>query len=323
MSQFGRVGFVLLFLPTFAQAQFRPGVTGGAFAGSRSTLHLRTPNVSINVNRVTVFRQFGGGYFVGNPFLPVYATGYSPFFGFPSYYGGFNPYLGYSNLGPIVTPPIVVDSQPQPGPGPDPAPPPAAAKPAARGGAMPGAPAGKFRPVGQAERDRALRPVAPEPAPPPRPAPPDPRNELDSLVRDGKRAFAAGDYGRSAELFRQAIATGPEPFEAEFFLAQSLFALGKYSDAVATITKALVRQPDWPTMGPSIRDLYSGKVEQLSEHRRQLDEAAAANPGDAALQFLQAYVRWFDGEREDAKAIFRKLRDRVSNADAITRFVGE
>jgi len=319
MLRFSRVALGILFLPLTAQAHYPPGLTGGAFAGSRAGLNLRTPSVALSINRVTVFRQLGGGCFAGSSFPPVYATGYSPFLGVPVY-GGFNPYVGYSSIGPIVTPPIIIDTQPQPGPGPEPAPP-AIANPAARGGGMPGAPAGHFRRVVQADRDRALRPVAPAPAP--RPAPPDPRTELDIFIREGREAFAAGEYGRSADLFRQAIAAAPDAFEAKFLLGQALFALGKYSDAVATITQALAKQPNWPTTGPSIRDLYSGKVENLSEHRRLLDEAAAANPGDVGLQFLQAYIRWFDGEREEAKAIFRKLRDRVTNPQLISRFVGE
>lgn len=319
MLRLSHIALSILIFPLAAQAHFPPALAGGAFAGSQAGLHLRTPNVALSVNRVTVFRQFGGGWIAGSPFLPAYATGYSSFLGVPVSVG-FYPYAGYSSIGAIVTPPIIVDTQPQPGPGPEPATPPIV-NPAARGGAMPGAPAGHFRRVGQADRDRALRPVAPAPAP--RPAPPDPRTEADTFIRDGRQAFAAGEYGRSADLFRQAIATSPKTFEAKFLLGQALFALGKYSESVATITAALAKQPDWPTTGPSLRDLYSGKVEMLSEHRRLLDEAAAANPGDVALQFLQAYIRWFDGEREEAKAIFRNLRDRVTNSQLISRFIGE
>src|SRR5205823_14535071 len=98
--------------------------------------------------------------------------------------------------------------------------------------AMPGDWAGRFRPVGPADRARARQPVGPEVPPPPRPAAPDPKSEHAALVQDGRQAFAAGEYGRAAELFRQAIAAHPEPADADFLLAQAFLALGKYPDAV-------------------------------------------------------------------------------------------
>jgi hypothetical protein len=47
----------------------------------------------------------------------------------------------------------------------------------------------------------------------------------------------------------------------------------------------------------------------------------AADPADPALAFLRAYVVWFVGDRDSARALFRALRDRVSRPDVIDRFL--
>lgn len=242
--------------------------------------------------QVVVVPSFSGGLYGGPP-----VVGYPV----PLAWGGY-PAYGFAGLSPIVMPPVVIGGQPPAGP--------AVNAPPGRGTAMPGQVAGRFRPVSRADRERARRPVRPEPPPP---VPPDPKSEHDALVLDGRRAFAAGEYGRAAELFRRA--------DTDFLLAQALLALGKYPDAVAAIHRGMARQPNWPLSGPALRDLYGLHPDRLSEHRRQLDEAAAADPADAALAFLRAYVRWFDGQRDEARDLFRTLRDRVARPEVIDRFL--
>src|SRR5207248_9425689 len=61
-----------------------------------------------------------------------------------------------------------------------------------------------------------------------------PREEHARLVQLGKEAFVAQQYGRAAERFRQAIAVMNDA-PANFLLAQTEFALGKFFDAVDAI----------------------------------------------------------------------------------------
>jgi hypothetical protein len=315
MKQYGRAALVLLAIPLSATAQPGAVPAGGDVAVVYHHRHIYGPTAI----GVTVFPPVRGGLVGGSPFAPLYGGAILPWVGYPPpLFWGIYPPFGYAGLGPAVMPPVVIDGQP---PGPDAVPPAVPSLPRGRGAAMPGAVASRFRPVGKADRDRARQPVRPERAPPPAVIPPDPKSEHAALVLDGRRAFAGGEYGRAAELFRRATDVQPEPADAEFLLAQSQFALGKYPEAVASVYRGLVRQPDWPAVGPALRDLYDGHAERLSEHRRLLDEAAAAGPGDPALAFLRAYVRWFDGERDSAREFFRALRDRVARPGVIDRFL--
>jgi tetratricopeptide (TPR) repeat protein len=181
--------------------------------------------------------------------------------------------------------------------------------------------AGRFRPVGPNDRERAREPIRAE-LPAPRPA--EPQNPLarhDALLQSGRRAFASGEYGRAVELFKQAIERAPAIGASYFLLAQSQFALGKYLEAVASIHEGLLRQPDWPAFGQPLRELYAIDLEAFAEHQRRLNDAAAHRPDDTALEFLRAYVHWFDGRRDEARLLFQQLRDRVTRPAAIDRFL--
>jgi hypothetical protein len=317
---------VLISVPLSAHAHnvfgLGPGV-GGA-AGSGFSVRFHSPHVSFSATRLTVFPVFGGSFFRPPVYaVPVYA-GYGPWFGPPYLWGGspffngFNPY-GFSGMSPIILPPMAVPALPaEPGVvNPPPAPAPRVPGP------QPGQVAGRFRPVGPLDRERARDPIRAEAVPIPRPAPrvPNPLAEHDELLQAGRRAFAAGEYGRAGELFRLAITTAPELASAYFLLAQVELALGKYPDAAATIHRGLARQEDWRTTGPALRDLYAGNLGAFAEHKRRLDAAANDRPGDAALDFLRAYVGWFDGRRDEARALFRQVRERVIKPEVIDRFL--
>jgi thioredoxin-like negative regulator of GroEL len=75
-------------------------------------------------------------------------------------------------------------------------------------------------------------------------------------------------------------------------------------------------------MGPPIRELYGPRQADFERHLQQLADAAAAFPDDAALQFVLAYMRWFDGQRVAAQQIFESLRTRVANPEVIDLFLG-
>jgi hypothetical protein len=194
---------------------------------------------------------------------------------------------------------------------------------------LPGAAAGGFRPVRPENRAAAQKPVPPPPKPPdeppakppapkekppehvpepPRPPRPeaDPRAESARLSALGKDAFAAGEYGRAAQRFRQAIQVNPRDAQAHFLLAQAEVALGKYDEAVDAIYAGLRIDPDWPTSKFRPVQLYGDNVADLPEHLKHLEDALTRQPDDAVLLFLYAYQLWFDGRQEEARRLFQR-----------------
>jgi hypothetical protein len=206
---------------------------------------------------------------------------------------------------------------------------------------LPGENAGAFRPLDPDNRARARRPLAPEqPLPPPKqpdvpkppvkpkepprpPQPPDePKPENLRLLELGRRAFAALEYGRAAQRFRQATQVAPDEPTAYRLLAQALFALGKYDDAVEAIHDGMARDPNWPKSRFRPLELYGPNVADYAEQLQRLDDVLKRHPNDAVLLFLSAHQLWFDGRREEARPLFRRARGglaRPANADRFLR----
>jgi hypothetical protein len=149
----------------------------------------------------------------------------------------------------------------------------------------------------------------PPPAPkPPRPPQPDsdPRAESARQVALGRDAFAAGEYGRAAQRFRQAVRVNPNDALAYFLLAQAEVALGKYDQAVEAIHAGLRIDPNWPSVPFRPVNLYGDNVTDLPEHLRALEDALARHPDDPVLLFLSAYELWFDGRQDEARPLFQR-----------------
>jgi hypothetical protein len=206
---------------------------------------------------------------------------------------------------------------------------------------LPGENAGGFRPLDPGNRERARRPLPPVQPPPAPPKPPEapkppekpkepprpPRREEDArpehvrLIGAGRRAFAALQYGRAAQRFRQATQVAPEGPTAYFLLAQTLFALGKYDDAIAAIHDGMARDPDWPSARFRPLELYGPNVADYAEQMQRLDDVLRRHPNDAVLLFLSAHQLWFDGPREEAAPRFRRARPGLAHPADADRFL--
>ncbi len=173
--------------------------------------------------------------------------------------------------------------------------------------------------------EAAPAPRLEQPNPPPAPKPPDlppfpapkPERRGENLrpLDQGKEAFADTDYGLAAQRFRQARDGQPRDATASFLLAQAQFALGKYQDAMDALDAGLDLDPNWPTTDFHPLDLYGIHVALYSEHLRRLDDAVTRFPNDPVVLFLNAYEMWFDGRRDEARALF--VRARAAGADPV------
>jgi hypothetical protein len=166
-------------------------------------------------------------------------------------------------------------------------------------------------------------PKPPEPALPPMPPAPekDPLAENDRLLKLGREAFAAREYGRAVQRFRQATRVAPQVAQAYFLLAQALLALGKYPEAVDAIDAGMFLKPDWPSERFQPLQLYGAHVAEYPDHIRRLEDTLAANPDDPVLLFLTAYQLWFDGRRDESRRLFQRALPGAANPGIIHRFL--
>jgi hypothetical protein len=263
-----------------------------------------------------------GGFAVGvskhghHTRLSAFVTGgsayYSSYYGYPFYPAAINRVTFIQITQPptvIVAPPPVVElgaglAQPQAE---------VVEPPQERAGA------GGFRPVRPAAVPRVPpppkvpevppakppeKPAKPEEKPkPPRPPLPEADPRTDSAI--GLEAFAAGEYGRASQRFRQAIHVNPNDARAYFLLAQAEFVLGKYDEAVEAIQKGMAIERDWPLANFRPVMLYGENVTDWPEHLRRLENALNRHPEDWVLLFLYAYELWFDGRQDEARPLFQ------------------
>jgi hypothetical protein len=169
--------------------------------------------------------------------------------------------------------------------------------------------------------------AAPKPAPPPKPPelpPPPPAPELESslLVGAGEKAFAAKEYGLAAQRFHQAAVADRNSSHARFLLAQALFALGKYREAVAAIHEGMDLDLNWPRKAFRPRlDLYKGNEADFTTHLKDLEAALGRSPDNRFFLFLEGYQLWLDGRQADAIPFFQRARAVTVDTTYIDRFL--
>jgi hypothetical protein len=132
----------------------------------------------------------------------------------------------------------------------------------------------------------------------------DPAKEAARLLKLGREAFAAGEYGKAGEQFGRASAAQPKAAEPHFLKAQAAFAAGAYADAVDSIRAGLALDPTWPASRFDPKEPYGVNVIAFAEQLATLRKVAAANPGEPSLEFLLGYELWFIGEKAEAKKWF-------------------
>jgi hypothetical protein len=280
-------------------------------------LPVPAPVVAVGVSKHGHHSHFSAFYTSGTGY-------YSGYYGYPYYPLGVSRVTVVQLVTPppvVVTPPPVALADRVPArPGPEEVVPPAEKPMPGDGGfrpvrppmpppkvpeVPPGKPPAKEKPdQPPPEKPKEPAPV-PEPPRPPRPAG-DPQVESARQRQLGLDAFAAAEYGRAAQRFRQAVSVNPNDATAYFLLAQAEVALGKYDAAVEAIQAGLRLDPAWPAAPFRPVTLYGDNVTDLPEHLLALQDALARHPDDPALLFLTAYELWFDGRRDEARPLFER-----------------
>jgi len=335
-----------------AQAQFGGGFGGAGFGGagfgggfaSRSSFSYgRGFSYHHSGFRVA---GFASGYYSRSVFaVPVGPFGFGPNFG-PGYGSGFwgvgSGFWGGPPTVIVIPPPIILA-----GNGFDPN----APGVTAAGGAFPARVAEEPRPLGAKPGDfLVFAPKREFPLPGqivpdvarvavPQPAPgiafdpfaprvqvlvdrreADPLKEAARLLKLGREAFAVGEFGKAGDLFERAGVANPRAAEPHFLKAHAAFASGGFADAVAEIRAGLLLDPEWPAGTFDPKEPYGVNAAGFAVHLAELRRVVAANPGEAALEFLLGYELWFIGERVEAKKWFDAAEKRLDAPGPIALF---
>ena len=124
----------------------------------------------------------------------------------------------------------------------------------------------------------------------------------DAAVDDALAKFKAGDYAAALTGFDKALKLSPNDSVIHEVRALTLFALGRYPEAAATLNAVLAVAPgmDWTT----ISNVY-GSVDAYTGHLRKLEDFCKSHPGDAAAHFVLGYHYLVGGHAEMAAEAFK------------------
>ena len=156
--------------------------------------------------------------------------------------------------------------------------------------------------------------TAAAPVAPPAPSPPAENQQAMAYFDEGMAAFKAGNFDNALAKQDAALKLMPSDPVLHEVRALSLFALGQYKEAAATLNALLASAPgmDWTSMS----SLW-GNVDDYTAKLRSLEAHIKANPTDAAAAFVLAYHYLVIGQTESAtKALQHVVKLQPSDATA-------
>lgn len=140
-------------------------------------------------------------------------------------------------------------------------------------------------------------------------------------VESGRNALAHAEYGRALELFRKAAEQNPNDPITYYLLAQTQIAVGKYREAVSSISAGMMLKADWSASKFQPRNLHGENEKVFDEQITQLRAALAEFPDDPTLNFLLGHQLWFDNKKEDAKPLLAKAKAGTKGASPAEQFL--
>ena len=152
----------------------------------------------------------------------------------------------------------------------------------------------------------------------------DPR-QFDALYFYARSLFQHGEYEQAAALFQRAAAVRDD-YQASFFAAQSLAALGREAEARAGYRQALRAAEDHIALNPddpraaTMRAVSHCRLGEQSEGIRWAERALVIDPEDAGVLYNVACLYALEGLRDRAiDALEEALRRGFGNLEWISR----
>ncbi len=129
----------------------------------------------------------------------------------------------------------------------------------------------------------------------PNPAYQPPADDVNLLLQQGMDAFQQHQYAVAADRYRQALDRDPDIFDAYFYLAASLSALGREKEAIAAMKKAREIRPGNASVDYNLGVLYKN-LGQAREARAYLESARMKAGADPALEDRKRMTKTIERE---------------------------
>jgi tetratricopeptide (TPR) repeat protein len=135
------------------------------------------------------------------------------------------------------------------------------------------------------------------------------RARAEQFLQFGDRQFTAPNLAGAYDRYKKAAAAAPDLAEPFFRLGHTLAAMGRYEQAAEYFGRGLSLEPNWPTQGLQLTELYRDKAAARLATLDMLKRAAAAQPDDGSVQFVAGVQFFFDGQTDVARGYFERAKD--------------
>lgn len=129
-------------------------------------------------------------------------------------------------------------------------------------------------------------------------------NPAMALFDAGRASFHEGNYADALAKTDQALTTLPNDTTLHEFRALSLFALGRYDDAAATLYAVLAVGPGWDWT--TLISLYPN-VDVYTSQLRALEDYCNAHSDSATARFVLAYQYLTEGHNDAAATVLQQV----------------
>jgi tetratricopeptide (TPR) repeat protein len=134
------------------------------------------------------------------------------------------------------------------------------------------------------------------------------RARSEQFLQFGDRQFATPNLAGAYDRYKKAADAAPDLAEPYFRLGHTLAAMGRYEQAAQSFARGLSLQPDWPTHGVPLAELYRDKIAARLATLDMVKRAAAAEPDNGSVQFVAGVQFFFDGQTDTSRGYFERAK---------------
>ncbi len=123
---------------------------------------------------------------------------------------------------------------------------------------------------------------------------------------EGDTLFKQSDFTAAAVRFKAATEVDPTHPMAHFAYGHTLFALGRYAEAAASIREGTSLYPNWGKVRMNHRSFYRDPA-AFDERLSRLEGWVEAHPEETDVRFLLGYSYYFTQQPQRAQETFQRV----------------
>jgi hypothetical protein len=141
-----------------------------------------------------------------------------------------------------------------------------------------------------------------------------------TYVDFGDARFREQKFHEAVQRYKTAARTAPDFAESHIKQGLALAASGRYALGVESLRRGLQLDPDWPSRGFALDDIYADNKAAKIGHFEALARTVLADRTDAGALYLLGVLMYFDGHQERAQKLLRRAAEMMGDETVVRPF---